>query len=193
MAKAEHGKTSLKQIRANQRNALKSTGPRTQEGKAAVRHNALTHGLLAKETLLSEEDQKVLAKLGAAVRDRLRPEGELEDLLVDRIVSAVWRLRRAQKIEAGVLEHKRKDFINDIEKYSFMDPVDDENGPEALGLAWIRSIVNTDVLSPLSRYETALERGLYRALHELERLQTRRAGGVVPPPVALDVSVSKGE
>jgi hypothetical protein len=47
---------SDKKIEANRRNALKSTGPRTTEGKAAVRLNALRHGLRSEEVLLSGED-----------------------------------------------------------------------------------------------------------------------------------------
>jgi hypothetical protein len=43
--------TSEKQVQANRQNVLKSTGPKTLEGKAAVRHNAVKHGLLAKEVL----------------------------------------------------------------------------------------------------------------------------------------------
>ena len=49
---------------------------------------------------------------------------------------------------------------------------------------------NLDVCSKLSRYETSLERGFYRALHELERLQARRAGRNVPLPVAVDVDLA---
>ena len=44
-----------------------------------------------------------------------------------------------------------------------------------------------DTLSKVSRYEAALERGLFRALHELQRLQAMRAGAAVLPPVAVDV------
>jgi len=193
MAKAKPKRTSRKQIAANRSNALKSTGPRTTGGKTAVRYNARTHGLLALEALLPGENKRTLVDLGDALRVRLQPDGEMEDLLVDRIVSAAWRLRRVLAIEAGVLEHERKDYLKDVERYSFIESVDDENGSEALGHAWIRSIANTDALSPLSRYETTVERGFYRALHELERIQTRRAGGVVPPPEAVDISVSKGE
>jgi len=190
MAKTKPRKTSRKQIAANRSNALKSTGPRTTGGKTAVRYNALTHGLLAQKTLLPDEDETTLEDLGNALRVRLQPDGEVEDILVDRIVSAAWRLRRVLAIEAGVLEHERKD----AKKYSHVfEGQEDEDTPETLGLAWIHCVANTDVVSPLSRYETTVERGFYRALHELERIQTRRAGGVVPPPEAVDISVSKGE
>ena len=48
--------TSEKQAEANRRNALNSTGPKTPEGKAAVSHNALRHGLLSRDILLPGED-----------------------------------------------------------------------------------------------------------------------------------------
>jgi hypothetical protein len=41
----------------------------------------------------------------------------------------------------------------------------------------------------LSRYEAAIERGLYKALHELERLQRLKAGDAVPAPHAVDVNM----
>jgi hypothetical protein len=42
----------------------------------------------------------------------------------------------------------------------------------------------------LSRYEMTLERSLYKALHELQRLQAARDGQAVPPPEAVDVDIS---
>ena len=48
--------TSQRQTEANQRNAKKSTGPRTAEGKERSRHNAVTHGLTAESTILPGED-----------------------------------------------------------------------------------------------------------------------------------------
>jgi hypothetical protein len=51
--------------------------------------------------------------------------------------------------------------------------------------------VEESVPLKLSRYETTIERSLYKALHELQRLQVaRRADGDAPPPVAIDVDVS---
>src|SRR5918997_5279001 len=94
--------TSDKQVRANQRNALKSTGPKTPKGKAAIRHNALKHGLLSLEVLLPGEDEAALKELGESLRDELQPVGELENILVERIIAAYWRLRRLGRVEAGV-------------------------------------------------------------------------------------------
>ena len=60
-----------------------------------------------------------------------------------------------------------------------------------LGRTFIRDASEANAFSKLSRYETAIERSLYKALHELQRLQaTRHAPGNVPPPMAVDVDVS---
>jgi hypothetical protein len=60
-----------------------------------------------------------------------------------------------------------------------------------LGLAFIRDANSTNAFSKLSRYETTMERGLYKGLHELQRLQAARgAARGTPPPIAVDVDVS---
>ena len=97
---------SDKQARANRRNALKSTGPKTPDGKAAIRYNATKHGLLSREVLLPGEDENTLRELGELLRGELQPVGELENLLVDRIVAAHWRLRRLGRVEAGIFAYE---------------------------------------------------------------------------------------
>ena len=170
--------TSEKQAKANRKNALKSTGPKTPEGKAAVRLNALKHGLLSRETLLPGEDEEALRELDEYLRAELQPVGELENLLVDRVVAAYWRLRRLGRVEAGI-------FIRE----SYRDGEDSD--ASMLGLSFIRDGNGANAYSKLSRYEAAIERSLYKALHELQRLQAaRRADGDVPPPAAIDVDVS---
>src|SRR5215204_2765127 len=99
--------TSDKKTEANRRNALKSTGPNTPEGKAAVRLNALKHGLLSRETLLPGEDEEALRELGERLREELQPVGVLENLLVERIIASYWRLRRLGRVEAGIFAWER--------------------------------------------------------------------------------------
>src|SRR5918993_3356439 len=94
--------TSEKQVQANRRNAQRSTGPKTPEGKAAVRLNANKHGLRSQEVLLPGEDEEALKELDENLRAELQPLGELENLLVDGIVAAHWRLRRLRRVEAGI-------------------------------------------------------------------------------------------
>ncbi len=168
--------TTDRKLVANRRNALRSTGPRTAEGKRRASQNARTHGLLAKELVVDGEDAAALDALAGSIRDALLPEGELEAALVDRIVAALWRLRRCGRVETAI-------FAQDLEWLP-------ETSRELdLGLPFIRA---SDAFSKLSRYETAIERTLYRALHELERLQEKRKGLAVPPPLARDVTI-RGE
>ncbi len=218
--------TSDKQVRANRRNALKSTGPKTAEGKDIVRLNALKHGLLSQEVLLPGEDEAALKELGERLRAELQPMGELESILVDRIIAATWRLRRLGRVEAGIFawefygelseraqqeastyeKHQYEDLLKDLGRTTTI--TNDRKHQEALskaqemkakqdaetatlGRTFIRDADKANAFSKLSRYETAIERSLYRALHELQRLQAaRRAEGNVPPPMAVDVNLS---
>jgi hypothetical protein len=169
---------SDKQMRANRQNARKSTGPKTPEGKAVARLNALKHGLLSQQILLPNEDEASLMQLSERLHSQLQPVGELESLLVERIVAAAWRLRRVLVVETGIYEMERSNYMGE------------ENG---LGMAFIRDANGANAFSKLSRYETTIERGLFKALHELQRLQAARhaEANVLPPPaVDVDVNVS---
>ena len=74
---------SKKQIQANRRNALKSTGPKTPEGKSLARLNATKHGLHSQEVLLPGEDEAALKELAERLRAELQPVGEIDSLLVE--------------------------------------------------------------------------------------------------------------
>lgn len=165
--------TTEAQVVANRLNGKKSTGPRTPAGKSVVRFNALRHGLLSRECLVIGDDETDFLRFARRLLADLAPVGALELLLADRIVSTVWRLRRAVSLERWVL-----DGVNEHKT----------SGRTALAdaLSW-RS--DQDRLQLFSRYEAQLERSLYRALHELQRLQAARDGQSVSPPEVADVDV----
>src|SRR6266404_2185685 len=98
--------TSERQKAANRANARYSTGPKTPEGKAAVRLNACWHGLLARDVVLPEEDADAFEDLWNQVRANLSPMGPIEEVLVDRVINAIWRLRRLARAETALL-HSR--------------------------------------------------------------------------------------
>src|SRR5262245_42194632 len=106
--------SSLKQIEANRRNALKSTGPTTLEGKLRSRCNALRHGLTAETVIAALENSDDYQAFEAAVISDYDAESAVERELVLRLASVLWRLRRATGIETGLFEsvvedsHKRK-------------------------------------------------------------------------------------
>ena len=94
--------TSERQIAANRANAVHSTGPTTPEGKAAVRRNALRHGLLARDVVLPDEDFEAFEDLRNRVRADLSPVGPIEELLADRVVSSGARNgRRPRSLSGG--------------------------------------------------------------------------------------------
>ncbi len=93
---------SEKQDRANRLNAQKSTGPKTPQGRAAVRLNVAKHGILSKDSLLPGEDEAAFLELAERPRAELRRAGELEALLVERIAAAHRRLRRLGTVKIGV-------------------------------------------------------------------------------------------
>jgi hypothetical protein len=98
--------TSERQKAANQANALRSTGPKTPEGKAAIRFNAFLHGLLAQDAVLPGEDVDAFEDLWNKVRADLSPVGPMEEFLVDRMVNVMWRLQRLARAETALI-HSR--------------------------------------------------------------------------------------
>jgi hypothetical protein len=96
--------SSLKQIEANRRNALKSTGPTTPEGKERSRCNAVRHGLSAETVIAALEDTKDYQAFEAAVIADYDAESAVERELVLRLASVLWRLRRATGIETALFD-----------------------------------------------------------------------------------------
>src|SRR5437667_2383271 len=86
--------SSQKQIDANRLNAQKSTGPNTPEGRDAVRFNALRHGLTAKHAVLENENEQEFQEMLEAFEAEHQPIGPTENLLVQQMVMAAWRLQR---------------------------------------------------------------------------------------------------
>lgn len=91
------------QILANRLNAQKSTGPRSVEGKAAARFNALKHGADAASLIIPGEDPELLAEPTRQFYEDLRPQGPVETALVDTIIRADWNNRRFARIEPQIL------------------------------------------------------------------------------------------
>ena len=280
---------SLRKAQANRRNALKSTGPKTPEGKRFVRWNALKHGLLAREVVIpagmGAEDRAEFRNLLRQLRHDLQPSGALEEILVEKIAVCYWRLRRGLRSEIGEIRNDREGAAHEINmslalETEFAKALDVPDRPERLrsnfyGVEFLLehlekfraeaeetsslsedsrqklkkyfgdrlgsasrlegagsgasereaaiglpgNLLKTldeeketlkelyyelrgkeirqmregranfslpDATDKILRYETALERQLYRALHQLERKQRRSRGEPMPPPVSVE-------
>src|ERR1700738_674439 len=95
--------TTFRQIEANRRNAGKSTGPTTDEGKQRARRNAVRHGLTAETVIGALEDAEDYRAFEAAVIADYDAQTAVERELVLRLASLLWRLRRATAIETDLL------------------------------------------------------------------------------------------
>jgi hypothetical protein len=142
-----------KQITANKTNSLKSTGPNSFQGKSIVSQNAIKHGILSSRTPIDEEEREEFGLFATQLYTSLLPMGELEQVLVDRIISNLWRLRRIVHIEGLML---KKSANESWETKTYQEIFEGCSG-NAMGV--------------LSRYERTLENGLFRALHELRTLK----------------------
>ncbi len=288
---------SLKQIEANRANAQKSTGPKSTNGKAVSKLNALKHGILSQEVLIgglhAKESRHEFVKLHQRFQEELQPEGPLEEMLVDQIVTAHWRLRRALTAEAGEIAlsvdgeqwkreskslklttlmwdlesdptlamrnsafgnqfmenqlHKVREAVerdgelteaalHEVkyhgEPYSLTEQLrkwrtEAQQNPEGLApdelrvkqkerllqklnreinhVHWRRTqcedreeqeetarqaaalLPSVEVLEKIQRYETKLERQIFRAMAQLERLQRMRRGEVIPAPLKVEI------
>ena len=144
---------------AHRRNADKSTGPKSTNGKAMVRFNAVKHGLTSKQAVLADEDPKDFDVLFDNLCAELRPSGALQWCLFDLLVTKVWRLRRAARIEAEILQPYREAVIGiGADRLS-------------LGLVFVRDCNQAESLLKLTRYEVALENSFRKTLHNLKDLQ----------------------
>jgi hypothetical protein len=96
---------TARKVAANQTNAKRSTGPRTDWGKFHSRFNAIKSGLFAKQLVIRECDgedaQTVLDELLVDLRQEFQPIGVMENWLVEDIAGSMWRLRRAGRAERG--------------------------------------------------------------------------------------------
>jgi len=95
---------SDKQHAANCENAQKSTGPKTEEGKAAVRFNALTWTLRARSLMLPNDNPGEYQKLWNALEEEFQPETHNERYYLEQIAAAEWRLARLEDTESKIYD-----------------------------------------------------------------------------------------
>lgn len=102
--------TSYRQVEANRRNALKSTGPKTEAGKQASRCNAVRHGLTAETVIGVLEDAEDYKAFEVAVTADYDAQSAVERELVLRLASVLWRLRRATTMENRTVRDPSRTF-----------------------------------------------------------------------------------
>src|SRR6266704_761913 len=135
---------TIKQIEANRLNALKSTGPKTPEGKAAVRMNALRHGLRARTVVLPGENSDDFHQLCDDLETEWNPESRTEQFYVEQMAVSQWKLTRIELAEKSIVTQE------------------------------VAAKIQIPLLERLWQSQCRLERSYARAQRELERLQKSR-------------------
>jgi hypothetical protein len=172
--------TSLRQIMSNRQNALRSTGPKTAEGKKRSSQNALRHGLTAETVVEPMEDPDDYRAFEASVTAAYDAETAVERELVLRLASLLWRLRRAGAIETGLMQlgdetdqnyellsDKRTPVITTLNE-SGIDPA-----RSILEIARRFVRLPTHAFALLGRYEASLWRQVRQTISTLDRKQRR--------------------
>ena len=164
------------QIAANRKNAQKSTGPRSKQGKAIVAQNALKHGLSAVQAVIKTENQQDFDCHSQQVLDEFNPETPMEFILVDRLVDLSWRLKRTillqnQTIDALMSPAPTSPLAKFAKSMLPKEPDSSDSAPQlALGRMIVKDFSNSRVLERLLMYERRLESSLYKTILELQRL-----------------------
>ena len=148
--------SSAAQAVANRENTNRSTGPRTESGKAVSRLNALRHGATSKAVVLPGEDPAEYERFEKALLADLRPATAAETTQAQRVASLSWRLQRMYDMESSVLAH-------------CMDQVNAETFADAAAL--FTEPENDRKLRLFHRYLTSAERAYNKALKDYRDLQ----------------------
>jgi hypothetical protein len=156
-----------RQIEANRRNARKSTGPRTLEGKASSSRNALTHGLTAEAIVLPHEEWSQYVELRLALLDTYQPANPAEQMLVDLVAGSYWRLLRCRRLET-------RSFSLHIDTVKQRNDVDIDPGADDDGAIVTAMADPSDTFRVLSRHYAAVERTYFKALEALRKAQNDR-------------------
>jgi hypothetical protein len=173
-----------KQINANRQNAQKSTGPKTDEGKAAVSQNAVKHGLFA-ESVITGENEADYEAFHDEMLAELAPVGAVESALAERVVNLWWRLRRAERMQNQAIDEMIEHQIdNPLSKSIRMinlhakgvkmgDPRYLINHLQ-LGRIATYDWSNYKVLDRMMLYERRIENSVVKLMKELKRFQVIR-------------------
>ena len=141
---------TVKQIEANRLNALKSTGPKTPEGKAVTKLNALRHGLRARTVVLPAEKSEDFHQLCNDLEAEWQPQSRTEQFYVEQMAVSQWKLTRVEVAEKSLLE----------QEFSAKSQI--------------------PLVDNLWQCQHRLERSYARAQRDLERLQNSRRRVVQP-------------
>lgn len=172
------------QQKANEENA-KLGGVKTEQGKEVSKFNALKHGILRQSITNYEND--FYLKIYDDLVTQYQPANITEDILIERIALYYLKLYRIQKTETEYMKSKLDPRVVESTGFPNLNEVMMKN--EVVNEGYTPQVTQDDVLQLIgvySRYETTIENRLYKAIHELQRMQSIRKGHFTPSPTTVD-------
>ncbi len=180
--------TSEARLIANRANAARSTGPKTEDGKARSRANALKHGLTGEGVVLAEGDSAEVERLSRSFEAELNPSGEVGRVLVRRMALMSVRMDRCAGRDTANLADRIDQALADF----------DAAWPEVAGTDGPRRAIERGRAADLARfdtsregiqarkYETAAERAFFRSLKELRQVERAAKPAMKPAEVVAE-------
>ena len=175
--------TSLKKVLANRNNAKKSTGPRTENGKAWAKRNAVKHGLRAEHIITVGENKIEFEELKDQFVKELQPIDIISMQLVNRIVLTAWNLQRSDKIQSGMLAYEMLSYEADEYKSKLKEIHHaDFAGSQIkvpyqnllMGLSFLRDCNSSNAMVKLGSYETRLLNRYSQLLEQLKKYKDQK-------------------
>ena len=175
--------TSLKKVLANRNNAKKSTGPRTENGKAWAKRNAVKHGLRAEHIITVGENKIEFEELKDQFVKELQPIDIISMQLVNRIVLTAWNLQRSDKIQSGMLAYEMLSYEADEYKSKLKEIHHaDFAGSQIkvpyqnllMGLSFLRDCNSSNAMVKLGSYETILLNRYSQLLEQLKKYKEQK-------------------
>ncbi len=159
---------SERRLAANRANSLKSTGPRTAEGKARSSLNALRHGITGQVSILTEEDRAAHDRFCQELMDDLEPHGSLELQFASSIAEDFWRLQRIRAVENDILA---------LGCFSGAADIDVDHPEIHTSLTRARTFLDhSKEIERLTLYEQRINRAIEKNRKQLDELQSKRRG-----------------
>jgi hypothetical protein len=192
MRRNEANQISDRKRLANQRNAQKSTGPKTPEGKARSKMNAMIHGVFCQEIVILKEHLPLYRELRREIIRDLRPQNTIELAMVDKIIECQWRLRRLRVSESVEHDLELRDYLKEKGE-SYDEEMKTQNefdycAPVALGYMMDRE---SSGLEQYSRYEQRMQNMVHRCLRELRMLREMQKEIEKLPPSPFEETVDE--
>ena len=175
--------TSLKKVLANRNNAKKSTGPRTENGKAWAKRNAVKHGLRAEHIITVGENKIEFEELKDQFVKELQPIDIISIQLVNRIVLTAWNLQRSDKIQSGMLAYEMLSYEADEYKSKLKEIHHaDFAGSQIkvpyqnllMGLSFLRDCNSSNAMVKLGSYETRMLNRYSQLLEQLKKYKKQK-------------------